>query len=451
MSAIAVFVLAVKLFNFSNMEVASPALRADALQYVNMAINIGNYGIFADGLKNGSLEVNRLPGYPLLLSVVWKLSNNNIAYFYQNALLLNVVLGVLSVLLMYLICYKHFNQAVAVILSILVALYPHLLSLEGYVLTESIFTFELLLLVWLIQKAAMTSSRKMWVLIGAVIGYSLLTRPAFILFLPFLAMFLLLSNSKWFESKMLLTFGLLGCVLITAPWAIYTASKGIPFSGTKKDSGTLTEGFYPNLVYKNPIYYGFPYRDPESPDIHYDTKKALAQLWEWTKQEPVKYFSWFLVGKPITLWQWNIIQGEGNVFIYPVKSSPFKDNLAFKAICALYRFLHPVMVILMFIGAGLAIFRRNSLLEISLAAVIVYFVLIHMIFVSLPRYSVPLRPLMLILDVSALQYLLSAQFRQQLQSLHLRLQRLRNRADDANSPVVVNPTAANDEKLKKSA
>lgn len=419
-AVILLFTLAINLLNYVGMEVSPPALRADAEQYVKMAINIANQGVFADEVIDNKPVINRLPGYPLLLAAVWKASPSA-GNFYQNILLINVLLSTLATLMLYLIARKRFNRAISGSLAILFALNPHSIALQGYALSETLFSFELLLLGWCMTLVAERKSKALWLAIGAIIGYALLTRPSFLLFLPFLAVAFYLFKPLRPQAKLLASAGLLGCALVVSPWVIYTTSNGIPFSGTKKDSITLTAGFFPNLMYKNPAYYGFPYRDPEAPPIHDDTKKALAQLWEWSKQEPLKYLNWFLIGKPITLWQWNSIQGAGEMYIYPVKKSVFKDNKFFIAEAAVYHFVYPVMLILMLIGVVVTLIRGKDLVLVSISAVLIYFVCIHIVFVSLPRYSIPLRSLMLLMDAVALQYLLSSQFRQLLENTRTRV------------------------------
>jgi len=405
--------LVVKLISYQGMQVQQPVFRADAKQYVQTAFNIQQHGVFADKIEGGKLTINRLPGYPLLLAVVAAISGD-IANFYHNALLTNLLLGLLSVVLIFRIARYRFNRGIAATIALLTAINPHILTMEGYILTETLFCFEVLLLLWLGCKAQEKNNFLSWLGVGAVIGYTLLTRPSFLLFLPFLATLYFVSTNFRHSAKKLASAGLLGMALTIGPWAAYTAYHDIPFSGTKNDNVTLVAGFYPNLVYKNPQFYGYPYRDPEAPDINQDTKKALAQLWEWSKQEPGKYLSWFLVGKPLVLWQWKTIQGDGTVFIYPVEKSVFRDNGLFIGMAALYQFVYPLMLILMLIGAIVALYQRKDFLMLTATAIIVYFVLIHIAFFSLPRYSIPLRPLMLLLNGFALQFLLSATFRQKL-------------------------------------
>lgn len=391
--------LLLKLIHLNHMQVDNP-LRADALQYVMTAKNIAEQGIFADVIKPDSLEVSRLPGYPLLLSLVWKTSED-INSFHRNALLLNVVFGVFSIVFLYRIGRSRFSRTVSVILSMLLLVNPHVLVMEGYVLSETLFQLELLLLVWMIVRASAGTNKKWWVYIGGLIGYALLTRPAFLLFFPFFGLFFLFFDKQRILIKTLVPRGLLGLSITILPWLVYTQSHGIPFSGTQQNSVTLAAGFYPGFIYKDPRYYGFPYRDPAAPDIHHDTKKALRQLYEWVKAEPVKYITWFVFGKPLALWQWNSVQGAGDVFIYPVVRSAFKEDLSFIILISVYKAVYPVMLLLMLIGVVLVLRQPVDWVMAAVSCILIYFVCIHSVFFSDPRYSIPLRPLMLLLDAYA--------------------------------------------------
>jgi len=409
------FACIVKLVHLDAMQVAYP-LRVDALQYTNMAINIAEKGVFADAIHPNSLEINRLPGYPLILSAIW-LGSDDIVRFYKNALFLNVVFGVFSVVLLYLIACERFSVRISITLAVLLMLNPHVLSLEGYVLTESIFLFEILLLIWLISRALTSNNENWWIAVGVVIGYALLTRPSFLFFLPFMGLLYFLADKDKNVVKALFIRGVLGISITILPWILYTQSHGISFSGTKSDSATLSAGFYPNFVYKDPKYYGVPYKDPAAPNIHHDTGKALKQLKDWVIEEPIKYISWFFIGKPLALWQWDTIQGAGDVYIYEVIRSAFKNNTLFIVLISIYRAVYPLMLLLMLVGVIVVIIQRNDLLMFSICSVLLYFVCIHIVFFSLPRYSIPLRPLMLYMDAFTLHYL----YKKWLQRRHISL------------------------------
>ncbi len=394
--------LTVKYVHVQSMVVDNP-LRGDALQYVQTAINISEKGVFGHKFNSNGIKVDRLPGYPLLLSAIFKLADKNAETFYHLTRFFNVLLGSFSVVLIYLLGRQKFSLKLSVLLSLLVLLNPHLLAMEGYVLTETLFLFETLLLLLVISKAIEKQNNILWGVSGFVMAFTFLTRPAFIVFLPFLCIYLLILNKKYF--KQLAVYGVIGFFIGLSPWIAYTQYHGISITGTKNDTGTLSAGFYPNFIYKNPAYYGFPYKDPEGPDIHHDKEKAVKQLLEWVKDDPIKYLHWFVIGKPVALWQWNTIQGAGDIYIYPVRKSAFKSNGAFIALVSFYKAAYPVMLIGMLLGLMLSLVNRGDMLVLLISSIVIYFVLIHIIFFSLPRYSIPLRPLMLFLDFYLLSFL----------------------------------------------
>lgn len=380
-----------------NMVVPYP-FSSDAGQYVKTAINIAEQGVFGDNFNNNQITVNRLPGYPLVLSYIWTISKD-VVLFYKLSKLANVILGSLSFLLLYQISRNQFSITVSIIIATIFSFQPHILSMEGYILTESLFTFEILLIAWMVSLFCRKNFTPIWLAIGLMTGYALLTRPSFLMFFIFCILVIVLSRQNINSYKRVTAYYILGLFLAILPWAAYTGAHDISFTGTKNNVNTMSAGFYPDLVYKDKRYYGFPYRDPEAPKgVKNDYNKAFEKLTEWVKEDPVKYTKWFLIGKPLVLWQWNIVQGQGDIFIYRVTGSAFYNDPFFVSIKNLYKSLHGTMFFMMLGGIIVVLIKRNSLLDLFIVSIILYFFIIHSIYFSLPRYSIPLRPFMIYLD-----------------------------------------------------
>ena len=116
---------------------------------------------------------------------------------------------------------------------------------------------------------------------------------------------------------------------------------------------------------------------------------------------------WFLIGKPLTLLSWDIIQGMGGSFIYPVRESPFFNTAPFNSLHLLAGILHLPTTVLALLGCaltGLASWKKwlpaSSLLVPQLASLLLlYFIAIHMVVAPFPRYAIPLRPVCYLLAV----------------------------------------------------
>jgi hypothetical protein len=111
--------------------------------------------------------------------------------------------------------------------------------------------------------------------------------------------------------------------------------------------------------------------------------------------------AWYFIGKPYYLWNWNIIQGTGDIYINPVKSDLFMESWIAASVKKVMALLHPLLLVLTFFSIPMVFIKiripRNIdcyLKNVSLMPLIVciYFTIIYAIFAPWPRYSIPLRP-----------------------------------------------------------
>jgi hypothetical protein len=119
------------------------------------------------------------------------------------------------------------------------------------------------------------------------------------------------------------------------------------------------------------------------------------------KQDPAKYIHWYLIGKSLTYWSWNTLFGQKGPFIYQAKFNIYFSNDFVKYTLTLYEAIHPIFVLLSLVGL-IFLLRdtRKSNFDTSrdfaapiVIGCIVYFTAIHMVFAPLPRYSIPVHPL----------------------------------------------------------
>ena len=164
----------------------------------------------------------------------------------------------------------------------------------------------------------------------------------------------------------------------------------------------LHHGMYPDFMYEDvPESHGFPYRyDPRAEKIGRDLSSVLKEISDRFVQTPLRHMKWYLLDKPMTLWSWNIIQGSGDAFVYPVPSSPYFHNTFFRITHRLMYILHHPFVVLALFGclmvwfplARLDLTQESLLIARFCSLLLIYYTLIHMIGAPFPRYSVPLRP-----------------------------------------------------------
>ena len=131
------------------------------------------------------------------------------------------------------------------------------------------------------------------------------------------------------------------------------------------------------------------------------------------EKNPLHYFGWYTLGKPILLFSWDIFEGLGDLLIYPVFRTPYSDFIIFKFTHYIMHGLHNWLILLSIFGC-LAAWLPNSWLNIkseqrflacTFSALFAYFLLIHCILKPEARYSIPMRPITYGMSVFGIWYL----------------------------------------------
>lgn len=392
-------------------------LRADAKDYFLYAYNLRHFHVYSSAVpKSNSPDPKltpdsvRTPGYPLfLLPFVDGPPNRQML---GKILFTQALLSTLTVLLEFFFFRAFLLECWALFACFLTVISPHLIVANSYLLTETLFCFLLLLFAWLISSREETLSPKILLLSGITLGFAALVRPS-LQYFPLAIALLFFFQFGWRRGARFLLVLLIGFFVVLAPWLI----RNLVVLHSPGDQSLminfLHHGMYPNFTYdQEPKSYGFPYRfDPRSAEISKDVTSVVHEMAERFREEPFKYLLWFIIGKPIAFWSWNIVQGMGDVFIYPVTDSPYFNNNIFQLTHNLMYFLHWPLVCLGLLS-GLLVWIPRFAKELPKHALFVarftsllllYFTLLHMIGAPFPRYSVPLRPFLYGMAVLPLQ------------------------------------------------
>lgn len=195
----------------------------------------------------------RTPGYPLLLSGLFLIGGPDVSVMAGRAL--SAVLGTLTVALAAALAWRLFNERVALLTALAVAIYPEAIAPSVFVLSEAPFIplmmFQLLagVIAWRIQSSSASPpwQQYAWALAaGVAAGLATLMRPSWLLFTPFvLVTGLLLLGSRW---KQLQIAGWMhaGLCLTLLPWWCHTYSVSGRFVPTSLQVGaSLYDGLSP--------------------------------------------------------------------------------------------------------------------------------------------------------------------------------------------------------------
>lgn len=219
-----------------------------------------------------------------------------------------------SLYLLFLIGRKVFNSKMAIIASIIDALYFVETYTASLVLMECLFKFLFLLLIYLSIHALTEKKIKFYIAAGFVWAFSCLFRPPIAIY-PLVILIFWIRNK--YEVKDMIKYTaivLMIFCIVMSPWWIRNYREFdtfIPF--TKSTGNPFLQGTFPN--YDDSDGLGVPY-ESGSNYIENDAKQVkmgLERLKLYGSKEPLKYFLWYTVGKTIKLWEspfyWNGIIG----------------------------------------------------------------------------------------------------------------------------------------------
>ena len=387
--------------------VVDTPVRADARDYVTYAYNLRHSGVYSsarDGIADPQTrpapDAVRAPGYPLALTMfIERVTASELAKITS----IQALVSTLVVLLTYFICVQVVPWALALVASFLVAISPHLINANVYILTESMTAFVLMLFVAGMMYALKGRRVFPWFVAGALLGVCALVRPAFQYFPLFLAGLVFLKMGVRPSYRLVLSM-FLGFLVLYAPWVMRNLFAIGQTSDATLMINFLHHGMYPGFTYAgNPESFGFPYHyDPQSPLISQSVASVLKAILANFVAEPVEYLRWYLLEKPAYLWSWSIVQGAGDAFVYPVIKSPYVDSGMFVVTHTISAWTYLPSVLLALLGCvavwiprvssgfgehGLWLVRVISLL-------LLYYTALHMVGAPFPRYSVPFKPLM---------------------------------------------------------
>ena len=381
-------------------------LRADAGDYFRYAYNLlykSTYSREMGDLKDLHSPVTpdgvRSPGYPLFLTFfVHGLSFQS---FVEQVVLCQAILSGLTILLAYLLFRSFVPAAWALVACLLVALSPHLIIPNSFVITETLFCFLLLVIGCGMSLFASKPSAILALLTGVLIGLASLVRPI-LEYLPFvLGLWFLVQyrRSGGFRYGAALLFGFF---LVFFPWILRNAITLGAFSDDTLLINFFHHGMYPGFTFEGiPESYGYPYLfDPRSPALSKDLGSVLGEILRRFQERPWEHLSWFLVGKPVAFWSWDDVQGIGDAFIYPVARSPYFSDTLFQWTHVFMFAIHWPLILLgalaslpAWLSSPDKIFPQRSLFVTRfISLVLVSYTVIHMAGAPIQRYSFPLRP-----------------------------------------------------------
>ncbi|MFH0964058.1 MAG: glycosyltransferase family 39 protein [Planctomycetota bacterium] len=347
-----------------------------------------NFLATGDLVQGESTKISRVPVYPLYLSACYKLFGEGNYVFPR---VIQAVLGSVLCLVVYELARPLLGARVALLAALGAAVYPFFIFYSALLLTETFFTLALAIFLWLILSLERLPDQPLLAkaaVAGLLAGATVLLKPSFLLFLPFLAaLWLLVSKRPARALGALLAIALCTAFVMT-PWVVR--------------NWTLTERFVPTTLtvgislYEgvHPMADGGPSMDRMPREVYgvseYEQDRLYRQLAvDIIRTEPRRILT--LAGVKFLRF-WNV-----------VPNSPAHQDFKYRLLSVAS--LVPILCFACIgvVKAPLPVGQRLLLLSPA-----IYFTLLHMLFVSSIRYRDPVMPFVIIFAAGGLLMLLGA-------------------------------------------
>jgi hypothetical protein len=187
----------------------------DAVEYDHLGWSLSKGEGFVD--RYGDPTSFRFPGYPYFLAVIYLIFGHK----HIAVLMVQALLGALSVLLIYLTAKKYFSENISRIAGIVAAGYPIFIWYVSWLMTENLFFFLLCLLIYLTVGLKENLTWRRLILIGFIIGILSLTRGVGLPFIGLIPLYIFFLYKGRLGAR-LARAALVGvlAVLLLIPWTI---------------------------------------------------------------------------------------------------------------------------------------------------------------------------------------------------------------------------------------
>lgn len=158
----------------------------------------------------------RPPGFPLFLAGIYKVFGHN----FLAAKIALAIVSSCSCVVLYMLARKIFKKdQISLLIGFLYATYPPAIFWTGYLAPVTLEIFFSVMLMYLFYSGAQQKKLITFLFSGIILGFGVLTRSLFIVFLPVVFLWLIF-NKGWFFSLKATTLIFFMCLLTISPWTM---------------------------------------------------------------------------------------------------------------------------------------------------------------------------------------------------------------------------------------
>jgi len=356
-------------------------LKNDAAGYDSIAVNLVEHSQYA--FEKGVPTVRRSPVYPLFLAGVYSVFGHSL----PAVRIIQALISALTCVLVYLIALKIFNEKTALLAAAITGIYPFFIYYTVFHITETLFTFLLVLWVYYMVLCSENAGTKNCLAAGAAAGLASLCRPtAYPLIALFLLFFFFEQNKKPIKSIFVM---LIAAAVLIIPWGM--RNKRVFDSFCITHIGGMGNLFASLLVAKKTsegltVSETFKEESWLKGDSLHESSRGYYYLNEFKKlvtDNPIIFVK-NAVRKFCRMWRPYPILSKINVAWLP-------SNFVILAGFLFY----DVIILLAFAGLY---YHKFTIKSVYLLLPVISFSFVHMVFSSTPRFRRPVMPFVIILS-----------------------------------------------------
>ncbi len=245
--ALAIFCFALLIRIIYNITIAQGYVpQYDARSYESIALHLLKDQCYC--IANSIPTVGRAPAWPTVIAIIYYMMGpqNLYARYFLCAL------GAGTCVLLYLLASTLFTRRIGILVGILAALYPGLYIYDGWLYSESMYTFLLFTSIYVLFQLQRTEQVRWAVLCGVLLGLLSLTRPNGIAVIALALLWLLIIGKlyhwSWHNIARSIVLILMISVAIIAPWTIRNYTVANAFVPVAIGDGTVLAGAYNNRI-----------------------------------------------------------------------------------------------------------------------------------------------------------------------------------------------------------